>query len=175
MAVVSIILGILLVICGFSIMFSPLLTFLGVGTLLAIVLLIWGIMAVVRGASTKIYGLTFVLAIISIILGFLLLISPAATFETDMLILYLAAVFVIVRGLVAIIQSVKSAKGNKSKKWIWGIVLGILAVILGIFCMANPLFEAAVIGFLVAFYFIYVGFDMIYLGANDSGNGGAVV
>lgn len=173
MTVVSVILGILLVICGFSIMFTPLLTFLGAGTLFAIVLLVWGIMAVVRGASAKVYGLTFVLAIIAIILGFLILISPATTFATDMLILYLAAIFLIVRGLVAIILSAKSAKGNPSKGWIWGIVLGICAIIIGIFCLANPLFEAAVLGFLIAFYFIYVGFDMIYLGTSGGDDGAA--
>lgn len=165
------ILGVLLVVCGFSIMFTPLLSFLGVGTLVAIVLLIWGIMSVVRGASIKLYNFQFVLAIIAIILGFLILISPATTFATDMLILYLTAVFLVVRGILAIVEAIKSAKGSKSKSWIFGIIVGILAIILGIVCFAHPVFEAAIIGYLIAFCFIYAGFDMIFLGVSG-GNGG---
>ena len=148
------------------------LTFLGVGTLVAIVLLIWGIMSVVRGASTKVYGLQFVLAIIAIVLGFIILISPATSFATDLLILYLAAVFLIVRGLVAIIMSIKSAKGSKSKGWIFGIILGILAIILGILCFAHPVLEALTIGLMISFYFIFAGFDMIFIGISGGRNGG---
>ncbi len=172
MTIVSTILGVLLVVCGFSIMFTPLLSFLGVGTLVAIVLLIWGIMSVVRGVSAKLYNFQFVLAVIAIILGFLILISPATTFATDMLILYLTAVFLVVRGLLWIIQSVKSAKEKKNKSWILAIILGILAIILGIVCFAHPIFEAAMIGYLLAFYFIYAGFDMIFLGISGNSGGG---
>ena len=174
MTVVSIILGVLLVICGFSIMFTPIMNFLAVGTLIAVVLLVWGIMALVRGISNKKYDLTFALSIIAIILGFFMMISPSTTFATDMLVLYLAAIFLIVRGIVALIFSVKAAKGAKSKLWILGLILGICAIILGIFCLAHPLFEAAVIGTLIAFYFIYAGFDMIFIGTGGGSNGDAI-
>ena len=172
MAVVSVILGVLLVICGFSIMWTPLLTFLGAATLLSIVLMVWGIMALVKCISTKMYGFRIVLAILAIVFGFILMISPRFSFFTDVVILYFAAAFLIARGLLSVILAIKSAKGSQNKMWTWGIVLGILAVILGIICFAYPLFEASLIGFMIAFYFIYAGFDLMYVGFRNNGDGG---
>ena len=171
MTVVSVILGVLLVICGFSIMFTPLLTFLGVATLLSIVLMIWGIMAIVKCVATKTYGLNIVLAILAVVFAFILMVSPHTSFMTDLIVLYLAAVFLIARGLLSIILAVKSAKGSKSKMWILGIILGILAVILGLVFCAHPVLGAAVIGFLIAFFFVYAGFDLIYVGFRNDGGG----
>lgn len=174
MAIVSIILGILLVICGFSLLFTPLMTFLGIGTLLSIVLMIWGIMSIVKCVSSKKYDANFALAILAVILAFFLMISPATTFVTDVVILYIAAVFVILRGLVSVIMSVKSAKGSNNKWWIFGVILGILGIIVGIIFMVYPLLGAAVLGMLIAFFFIYAGFDVIFIGAAfGGGNGGA--
>ncbi len=173
MTIVSVILGLLLVICGFSVLFTPILSFLGLGTVLAIALMIWGIMALVKCVGTKMYGFRLAMAILAIIFAFLLMISPGATFVTDQLILYFVAVFVIARGLLSIILAVKSAKGSQNKSWILGIILGILAVILGIICFAHPLLEASIISLIIAFFLIYVGFDMIYVGFRNNGGGGA--
>ena len=125
--------------------------------------MIWGIMALVKCVGTKTYGLRLVLAILSIVIAFILMISPGTALGTDLIILYLAAAFLVARGLLSVILAVKSAKGSQSKSWIWGIVLGILAVILGIICFAHPLFEASLIGFMIAFFLVYTGFDMIYV------------
>lgn len=171
MTVVSVILGVLLVICGFSIMWTPIMTFLSIATLLAIVLMVWGIMAVVNCVSTKVYGWRIVVAILAIVLAFILMISPGTALGTDLIILYLAAAFLVARGLLSIILAIKSAKGASNKMWIFGIILGILAVILGIIFFVHPLVEVVAIGFMISFYFIYAGFDLIYVGFR-SGSGG---
>ncbi len=170
MTVVSIILGVLLVICGFLVMFTPILSFFGLGTVIAVALMIWGIMALVKCVRIRIYGFRCAMAILAIIIAFLLMVTPGETFLTDQLILYLAAVFVIARGLLSIILAVKSAKESPKRTWIIGIILGILAVILGIICLAYPLFEAGLISFMIAFFCIYVGIDMIYVGFRNNGD-----
>ena len=48
MSVLSIVFGILLVICGFACMFTPLATFLSTGYYLLILLLVYGIFGIVR-------------------------------------------------------------------------------------------------------------------------------
>ena len=173
MGIISVIIGVLLAIFGISVIFTPMTNFLALGTLVAIVLLVWGIVTLVRAVSIKKYDLIFGLSIIAIILGFLLLLSPATTFATDMLILYLVAVFAVVRGIIAIVMGARTVKINKGKA-VAEIIIGILAIIIGIICFANPLFEAAVIGYLVAIFFIYAGFDMICVGAFIGRGGDAV-
>ncbi len=165
MAIVSIILGIILVICGFSTLFTPLIAFLGLSTLLAMVLLIWSIITVIGCASVKAYGPNFVLSIIGIIIAFFLMASPAASFVTDTIILILVAIFSVARGIISIIFSIKSIKEAKGKGAALGIISGILLVLVGGFCLSEPLFGAALLGVMVAFFIIFTGFDLITIGS----------
>ncbi len=165
MGVLCVILGILMFIFGFSIIVTPLMNFLSLGVLFSIVLLLWGIITLVRSVSQKKYNANFVLSIIAIVLGFLLVVSPAASFVTDVIILYVAAAFMIIRSLVSIIVSIRYAKESPSKgAVVAGIILGIIGLILGIILFAYPLLQAAVLGILVAFFFIFTGIDLIMLG-----------
>jgi uncharacterized membrane protein HdeD (DUF308 family) len=80
MTVVSIILGVLLVICGFLVIFTPILSFFGLGTVVAVALMIWGIMALVKCVRIRIYGFRCAMAILAIIIAFLL---PKLTVSVD--------------------------------------------------------------------------------------------
>ena len=56
MGFLNIVLGILLVLGGFSCLFTPIMTFINVGYLLIILFFVYGIAAIVRAISTKSYG-----------------------------------------------------------------------------------------------------------------------
>lgn len=46
---------------------------------------------------------------------------------------------------------------------VWGLIVGILGVILGIYSFAHPMVTALTAGLLIGFYFIESGIDLIVL------------
>ncbi len=172
MKVLSVILGVILIICGFSCAFTPLSTFISAGFFIAAMLLVYGIAGIIRAVTTKIYGLDFVVSILGTVIGVIALFKPGTTLAIDALIVYLTAFFFTVQGIVSIIMSIKLKKLSGDKRWIWGIVTGILSVIVGIYSFIHPMAAAITVGLLLAIYFIESGFNMIFL-AIGSGKGGA--
>lgn len=160
MKVLSIVLGVLLAICGFSCMFTPLMSFIEAGYLLMILLLAYGIMGIIRSVSAKSFGLDFIVSILSVVAGFVILFIPGMLRKTEGLLIYVMAVWFIVKGIVSIIISIKT-KSDDSKWWIFGLVVGILSVLLGIYSFVHPLLLAFTLGILIGLYFIEAGIDMV--------------
>lgn len=163
MNVLVTILGVIMVICGCSCMFTPLMTFLSLGYLLMILFIVYGIAGLVKGISTKDYGINFVFSIISLILGFVVAVVPGLVVITDEVLLYFAAAWFIVQGVVSIVLSIKLKGMDNGKKWILGIVLGILGILLGIYSALHPILLAVTMGILFGVYFIVSGIDMIVM------------
>lgn len=163
MKVLSIILGVLLVLCGFGCVIRPGQTFLETGYMIAIMLFICGIERIVWGFVTKIFGLEFVLGILGVIIGVFAIFRPESTLAIDVFLIYSLAMYFLLQGIFAIVTSIKIRKIAISKLWILGIVVGILSVILGIYSLVHPALTALTIGFLVGFYFIESGINMVVL------------
>lgn len=162
MTVLSIIFGVLLVIGGFSCMFTPLATFLSVGYYLAILFLVYGVFGVIRFFKKEAGGLEFVVSILAIIAGIICIIHPGETLAFDRLILTLIAVWLLVQGLVSIILAFQSRGVRKG--WFWGVVVGALGILAGLYSFAHPVFTAVTAGVLIGLYFVEAGFNMIVLG-----------
>ena len=140
MGVLSIVLGVLMVIAGFSCIFTPIMTFLDAGYFIVILIGIYGIAGIFKSVGTKKFGVGFVFSILS-------------------------AIFALI---VTIIASIQLKKAKENKIWIFELIIGILAVILGCYSFFHPMLVALSIGLLIAVYFIETGITMIVAGAAKS-------
>ena len=163
MTVLSIILGVLLVIGGFSCMFTPLATFLSTGYYLSILLLVYGIFGIIRFLKKEAGTLEFIVSILAVIAGFFCIIHPGEQLYFDSLVLKLIAAWLLVQGIVSIVLAFQSRGVRKG--WFWGVVVGALGILAGIYSFAHPVLTAVTAGVLIGFYFVQAGFDMIVLGS----------
>lgn len=167
MKVFSIILGILLIIGGFFCLFQPGATFLSLGLIVGILLLVNAIGTIIDfAAAKKGYRSGFDLAwgIIAGILGVLLIVNRSAQFMTDVVFIYIFATWLLIGGIIRIAVGFKM-KGLGSTKWGWGLAMGIIFIILSILSFLNPVVTAFTIGFLLAVIVITAGINLITLGA----------
>ncbi len=95
-------------------------------------------------------------------MGIVCLVRPGKTLVIDSLVLTLVAVWMLIQGLVTIIMAF-TVRGEQ-KGWFWGVIVGALAILAGIYSFAHPGLEAMTIGVLLGLYFVEIGFDMIVKG-----------
>ncbi len=160
MKVLSIILGAIMALLGISLTCSPLATFLASGYYVAILMLAYGVIGIIGAIAKKKYGINLVFSIISLIAGIVMVTLPGMIAVTDFMLVCYMAIWFIVQGIVGIVNSIK-AKGLGSKVWGWGLALGIIGVLLGIYSLGHPFLTAVSIGVLIGFYFIQSGINMI--------------
>lgn len=163
MKVFTIVLGVLIAICGLSCMFTPLITFLEAGYFLVILLFVYGTVGIIRSVSNKTYGLDFVFDILSIILGIVILVVPGLKLMTDGMLIYLMAFWFMLQGVINIFQSFRQKKMAKGLGWVWTLTLGILGLLVGIYSVVHPMLLALTFGILVGVYFIESGISMIVM------------
>ena len=166
MKIFTIILGVIMAICGISCICTPVMTFMETGYFLVILLLVYGIGAIVRAVMGKEYGLPFLFGILSLILGIVIMVVPGLKLMTDGMLVYIMAVWFILQGVVGIFVSLKQKKLVDGKGWIWTMVLGVIGVLVGIYSLMHPLLMAFTIGILVGVYFIESGINMIVMGCS---------
>lgn len=162
MQILTIIFGILLILCGGSCMATPFVTFLEMGYMIMVLLIIYGIAGIVRSIYTKDYGMSFIFSIISLIAGIIASLLPMLRLYSDGLILYMIAVWFVLKGIISISVSLK-LKSTTGKNWVLGLVIGILGIVLGIYTFFHPFVLAVTIGLVIGFYFIMNGIDMIMI------------
>lgn len=171
MKIVTIILGVLMAICGISCICTPVMTFLEAGYFLVILLLVYGIAAIVKAVVQKEYGMPFLFGILSTILGIVIMVVPGLKLMTDGMLIYMMAVWFLLQGAVSIFISFRQKKLAEGKGWIGTLVLGVLGVLLGIYSLAHPMLLAFTFGVLVGMYFIECGVNMIVLASSIPSEG----
>lgn len=159
-----IVFGVILVLGGISCMATPLLTLLETGYFLAMLLLVYGIISVVGGVTSKNYGVNFVYGILSAILGIIILFVPGLQGATSTMLMYIMAGWFVLKGITSIYSSVKAKETQDGSMWIWGVVAGVLAILMGIYSAIHPLVLAVAVGIMISMYFIISGVDMIATG-----------
>jgi uncharacterized membrane protein HdeD (DUF308 family) len=155
--------GVLTVIGGISMLATPLLTYLGTGPCIIMLFFINGIVGVVHGFFEHRFDKSFFLAVLSLILGIIGLTVPGIAEMNNSILLYMAAGWFILHGVFTIINAIAGRKEGGMK--ILSIVLGVVAIILGIYSIAHPAVLAVSLGILISFYFIKSGIDMILIGS----------
>ena len=159
-----------MVLCGGSCIFTPLRTFLASGYALMVLLLVYGAAGIVKSIATKEYGVNFAFSIISVIAGLVMVFMPGLTLMADGMFIYIMAVWFILQGIVSIVLSMNFKGTDGGKKWIWGLVLGILGIILGLYSLFHPALLALTTGMLIGTYFIESGINMIFLSSQNTNN-----
>ena len=68
----------------------------------------------------------------------------------------------IVHGCLTLVTSINGKKvGAPTGMVVCGIILGVIEIILGVYSFAHPYVMALTLGFLIAFYFIEEGINML--------------
>ena len=163
MIILSIIMGVLLVVCGVSCFMNPLETLLSTGYFIGIVFLVRGLAGIIRNFRYKIYGLDFALNIVNAIVGVICVVRPGSTLAIDAMIIWLVSFWLIIQGCIRVALGCKAKKLNVDYPWIFEILLGILSVVLGIFSLANPYVAAVSVGMMIGIYFIESGIQTIVM------------
>ena len=165
MTVLCIILGILLIVGGFSCMFTPLLTLMNTGFFVVILITIFGVVGIVRAIADKRFGINFVFSILSVLLGIVMLVFPNSLLFAEGMMLILTAIWFIMMGIVSIVNAITLTRKTGSGLWVLQLIFGILAVLIGIYAFFQPMLMALTLGVLIGIFFIEVGFTLIFTGA----------
>ncbi len=162
MTILSIIFGVLMIICGFSFMFTPLITFMDAGWFIVILVAVYGLIGLIKGISEKTYGVRFVFSVLSVIFGIAVIFFPRLMLLADGVLIYMVAVWFVMQGFVSVFTAVNVTKRLDSGLWILQLIFGILGILLGCYSFFHPALVAVSIGFLIGFYFVETGFTMLF-------------
>lgn len=154
-----------MIICGFSCMFTPLLTFMSAGYFIVILMTVYGIFGIISAIKYKRFGVGFVFSILSVILGVGSLFFPQMLLLTDSIMIYITAAWFILLGIVEIYTSVAISRKAGFSLWVLQLILGILAILIGIYSFFHPAALAVTIGVLIGIFFIETGLSMMFLPA----------
>ena len=164
MGIISIILGVLLALAGIACLLTPAMTLMSVGYFIIIMLFVYGVAAVVNSIATKTYGITLVFGIISVIFGIVGIIHPGdIAVSTDMFLVFLAAVWFVAQGVYSIIMAFNAKKLTGKFGWL-ALLVGILALIVGVYSFIHPFFAVVTLGMLISFFVIESGISLITIG-----------
>jgi uncharacterized membrane protein HdeD (DUF308 family) len=170
-----VIMGVLMILGGISLLATPLITFMGAGYFIIIMFFIWGIFGIARGISDKNYDKKFFFAILSLLLGIVGLVVPGAAAMNNFAILYIAAGWFLIHGVMSIIDAIAGRKeGGDTGTMILGIALGVLELIMAVYSVAHPAVLAVGLGILIGFYFIESGVNAIIVGKATCEGGNSV-
>ncbi len=154
--------GILTIIGGLGMLFTPLLTFLSVGPCIIILFFLNGVLGIVQAISEKRYDKEFYLALASLILGILGCVIPGAAAMNNSILLYMAGIWFFAHGIMTIVKAFNSKKKNAGTGVVViGVVLGVL---MAAYSVAHPAVLALSLGILIGLYFIESGANMIFIG-----------
>lgn len=172
--VIALILGVLVVIGGIYCLMTPGLTYLSLAWLLGLIMVVDGIANIVtwfelrkEGASN---GWALAAAIVSVVLGVIVLGSYAAQLAVDLFIAYMLAAWLIVSGIARILFGWRMRKLHKTfdtlvigKNWWAAFILGILLVVVGVLSLFNPTALMLATGMMIGLAIIISGVSVIAL------------
>lgn len=168
--ILGIILGVLMIASGIYCLLAPGLTYLNLGYVVGISMLMNAISRIVAWTELKkedeADGWMLADAIISCIFAVVLLGSTVLQLAVDVAIAYMAAFWILVIGIMRIVHAFRLRRAGRDLDmallafgWAWRLCAGILMVIFGILGMMNPAIIMAAIG-------IFIGLGVITSGAN---------
>ena len=167
MKIITIIMGIFLTIGGFFVFRTPVQTFFSIGWIIGILLLISGINIIMDHFILKKGNVKghwdLVGGILTILMGFLLLYSQIAEIALNNIILFIFGSWVLISGIIRIVVSFQHRKSGE-KIWIWIFIMGVISILLGVYGFVNPMVFKFAIGFMIGFFIMMQGINLIGLG-----------
>lgn len=170
--ILGVVFGVLIILVGVYSMLTPIQTFGVVGWLIVAALITDGVGKVLIWNDSRRLGLRDTWALVggiaSVILGIAVACSQLAMAAVDLFVAYLVGAWVLLGGCMRIARSfamrdVYRATGGRllGSNWDLALILGILMVLLGVFCLANPVFVMVALGWQVGFALIIGGVGLI--------------
>ena len=164
--------GVLMIACGIYCLFEPILIYATVGYVVGFMILFDGVCLFTHWwemRKTPFVDIwTLIGAIFAVVIGMLILMNGQLQYGIDVVIVYYAAIWLIMRGVVVIIGSTKVKKFHDllatrelGAQWWLLLILGILMIAFGAFCFAKPLVMASTLGILLGLGIIATGCSMI--------------
>lgn len=169
MSIFMIILGIIMVFGGVACMVTPIATTFGVMYFYMILLFVIGIALIIKSISYRRFGFDFFFGILTLIVGAFIVFSPYATFVTEALLLYIMAGWLVVRGIVGIVDAIATRKLVSGGVFAFALIVSILVVCAGVYSFIHPLVIAGFLGILASCFFIVEGIDLITVGCVGRG------
>lgn len=168
--VLSIILGILMIICGIYCLTVPELTFLALGWIVAFSMIIDGVINLATWNARKALGFadgwTLLGGVLSLGFGIAVIASETMQLALDITLAYMAGIWILWIGILRLARSVRLRHIHKelhatgiAKHWWLVMLTGILLIVVGIFSLMNP-------GILVLGIGILIGVDILLAGIN---------
>lgn len=168
--IVAMITGVLTVLLGIYTIVRPLRTFLSVGWILGVLLLVNGIELVVISMSKEKKKIgAIVLGVLEAIGGLILLFSGVQRILTDITAAYLVGLCILVYGIYQIINGTKIYKESKGKG-VLGIICGILSILISLMSFTHPILTMFSVGYMIAFSILMQGINMIVLAVSIGKN-----
>lgn len=167
------IMGVLLIIGGITLAATPLITFISAGYFIVILFFVMGFVGIIQGIRNKTYDKKFFFAILSLVLGLVGLLVPGAVALNNSILLYMAAAWFFVHGILTIIDAIESKKeGAGTGEVVLSVILGVLELIVAVYSVIHPSVMAVSIGILIGFYFVESGVNVIVVGSKlcEGGN-----
>lgn len=170
--IISIIMGIFMIMTGIICITSPTMTYGTIAWVLGFSMLLESIANIANWDERKSLGFAngwdLVGSIISLILSIILIFSNVLQATVDLFILIIAAIWLIVIGIVRIVTSFKVKKLHDElntlilgKHWYIALILGIIMIIAGILCLMHPVVLAITIGVYIGIEIIIAGIELI--------------
>ena len=160
MTVLTVIMGVLLIVCGVLFIMTPVASFLSLGYFVAFLLLFCGIAGLIRAIQGRSYPLEIVVNILSIIVGAACIWRPGTKEAFDGIALLIVAAWFIIQGIFTIRLNLMVR--DVSMTWFFGFVTGIISVVLGVLSIIYPTIAMVAVEFMIGFYFIESGLAMIF-------------
>ncbi|MBV1005892.1 HdeD family acid-resistance protein [Listeria monocytogenes] len=163
--------GIAMIILGVWFLFHPGISLLTSTLMFGFLLLISGIFHTISYFSDRksqnVSGWVLADGILSILLGFLLLLNE---FDGTLTLVLLFGMWVLFAGIMRTIGAF-TAKQNNVQGWGWILTIGIIGIIVGFIALFNPVVSAIGIVLVVAIFFIVQGIGAIatffFIGKNS--------
>ena len=165
MKILGIITGLLLIISGVYCFMHPVLTFASLGWLVGLAVIISGAGSLAawwegrKSGSSN--GWELVSALLTVLVGVIVLCNLFAMFLTDMAIVALFGVWLLVTGILRIVASVRL----KFRHWGFGAVWGAVLILVAVYALLHPMVSMMSLGWCVAAVLVTQGINLTYAAA----------
>ena len=170
--IVTFILGIIMVITGVYCLANPTIPYTTLGYIVGVNMIIDAVVGIFLWRERKMLGIAdgwaLAGAIASLVFGIILLGSTALQEAVNMTIVYLAAIWLIVIGVIRVILSYRLHTVKKAlnaqylgRRWWLVMLIGILMIVCGVFSLFNPAGLIIAIGINFGLNFIVSGANLV--------------
>lgn len=175
--VLSIILGVLMIIGGLYCLFNPGITYLSIGYVIGVAMLLDAVGRMYAWFQLKkegeADGWMLAGAILSAVFGIVLISNSAAQLSVDVFVAYVAAIWILLHAVITLIRAFRARRFHKAlntrilgKRWWLGMILGVLMCVFAILSLMNPGVIMAAIGTFIGLGIIVAGANMISIAAS---------